>query len=418
MNYLKLFALLAVATMLPGVGIAHADDSDRLDRLEKQVEAFSAELEQRQYGDLFIPVGESAHGMGPAASKVYTSQGGLSIGGYGEALYQSFDDKTDSADFLRAILYFGYKYNEKWVLNTEIEIEHADEVYLEFGYLDYLHDPAFNFRAGMLLVPVGLVNELHEPNVFLSATRPTVENKIIPTTWRENGLGFFGDIGPVSYKTYLVNGLNGEAFGPDGLRGGRQKGSKAKAEDLAWVARVDYSPTPGVLLGGSFYTGSSGQDLDVSLDTTLYEGHLDWKWKGLDLRALAVKAEVDDTAELSRIIAREDLAEGEVLGADSTLDAVGEEMFGWYVQVGYDLLSLVDSGEKSLSPYIRYEEYNTQDKVPAGFSASGKYDVEILTTGINFKPLDEVVFKAEYQSIDNAAGSGEDQANLAMGYVF
>ena len=172
--------------------------------------------------------------MGPAASKIYAVEQGLSIGGYGETIYNHFEaaGKSDQFDNLRAVLYFGYKYNDKWVLNTEIEIEHGStskdgSVSSEFAYLDYLASDALNFRAGLMLVPVGLVNELHEPTVFLGARRPDVENRIIPSTWRENGVGIFGELAEgLTYKAYVVNGLKGENFSGKGLRGGRQKGPK------------------------------------------------------------------------------------------------------------------------------------------------------------------------------------------------
>ena len=357
--------------------------------------------------------------MGLRLPKFIIKRRGLSIGGYGEAFYTNYEgDKTDVSDFLRAILYFGYKFNDQWILNTEFEFEHAStgeegSVSVEFAYLDYLHSEALNFRAGLLLVPVGLVNELHEPGTFLGALRPTVENRIIPTTWRENGIGLFGDIGILSYKAYLINGLDGSGFSEKGLRGGRQKGSKAKSEDFAGVVRVDLAAMEGVTIGGSVYYGDSGQDLDVAATTQLVEGHLDVKKAGWSFRALAVQAEVDDAAGLSRILATS-AAEDGVTPADSEISAVGEEMFGWYVETGYDLLNLFDTGEKSITPFVRVEQYDTQDKVPAGFARSSSTDEEVITLGVNFKPIDEIVFKAEWQSFDKA----DDQFNLSMGYNF
>ena len=151
--------ILGVATAaLVLIGFSVTADAqsaeERIKRLEEQVVALTEEAERNKYGDIFTPIEGSVHGLGPAASKVYQKDQGLSIGGYGEAIYTDYDDeKVDTADFLRAILYFGYKFNDKWVLNTEIEIEHADEIFLEFGYLDYLHSDAVNFRAGLVLIP-------------------------------------------------------------------------------------------------------------------------------------------------------------------------------------------------------------------------------------------------------------------------
>ena len=307
------------------------------------------------------------------------------------------------------------------LLNTELEFEHAStdkegSVSTEFAYLDYLHSEAFNFRAGLVLIPVGIINEMHEPTTFLSAKRPDVENKIIPTTWRENGLGFFGRLSDsLSYKAYGVNGLKAEDFAPGGLRGGRQKGSKALAEDLAGVVRLDMTASPTLELGGSVYFGNSGQNLGVNVFTTLIEGHLRFQHERLQLRALATLASLDDVAELNRILAT-DAATG-TTPVDGDIESIGEKMFGWYVEAGLEVLS-GGEGQCSLTPFVRYEEYNTQDKTPAGFKVSGANDAEIITLGVALQPIEQIIFKADYQIKDNAAGSADDQANLAMGYVF
>jgi len=412
-------ALYAGATMMAGAQTTPTD-TERIAKLEEQVATLTGELEKDVFGDVIPELGDSKYGMGPAASKVYNQDQGLSIGGYGEGLYQNYDDsdKTDEADFLRAIIYLGYKFDEKWVLNTEIEFEHADEAYVEFAYLDYLYSDEINFRSGLLLVPVGIINELHEPTVFLSAKRPTVEQRIIPTTWRENGAGLFGDVGKVSYKLYVVNSLDGEDFTDQGLRGGRQKGSQAKADDFSVVGRLDLQVNTEVMVGGSAYYGDQGQDLDVDAETTLVEGHVVGEWGGLKVNALAVVAQVDGAGEFSRAIATRDLADGEVLPPDADLDAVGEEMVGWYVEVGYDLFAHRSKGEAALTPFVRYEELNTQDKMEDGFVANPKNDLDIVTFGLNYQPIDEVVFKVEHQFIEDGNDDSYDQTNLAMGYIF
>jgi hypothetical protein len=405
--------LAAMAILSNSALAADQTDGERIKALEDKVDALTQELERSQYGDIFTPIQGSKYGLGPAASKVYFADQGLSIGGYGEALYQNPEgDESAQADFLRAILYFGYKFSDKWVLNTEIEIEHADEVFLEFGYLDYLHSEALNFRAGMMLIPMGLVNELHEPTSFLSARRSDVESVIIPTTWRENGIGIFGDLGQVSYRAYVVNGLDGKDFSSKGLRGGRQKGSKASAEDLAFVGRLDWEPTAGILLGGSYYDGGSGQELGVDADTRIIEGHADLRRGPFQLRALYTQAELKDVAALNRLGA-------EAGTADLDIESIGETLSGWYVELGMDISDMIlGESEISITPFIRVEEYNTQEDIPAGFKQSGDNDVEIVTVGINVKPIHNIVFKADYQIVDTASNSGTDQLNLAMGYEF
>lgn len=401
--------------------------ADRMAELERQVEALAAEVERIKLQDVAIEPGETKFGLSPSASKVYFKESGVSIGGYGEMLYQNFEDpkKNDDWDFLRMILYVGYKYNERLILNTEFELEHASTdkkgyASVEFAYIDYLWRPELNLRGGVVLVPVGLLSEFHEPTTFFGARRPDIESRIIPSTWRENGVGVFGDIAGFSYKAYLVNGFKGEDFTAAGVRGGRQKASNALANDLAGVFRLDYTAINDLLVGASVYHGDSGQDLPFSVNTTIADVHLDWKWKGFSFRALGVVAELEGADDLSAYLSNKAAKKAEQEGKPApAFDPVGERMTGWYVEAGYDLFSVLrPEGTASLTPFVRFEAYNTQDKVPAGFTASGKNDVELTVLGINFKPIEEIVLKGEYQLYDDAADSLKDQWNLAMGYIF
>lgn len=410
----------APAATAPAVSPAPADGD-----LARRVDAIAAELERLDLGEAAAVADQSLYGLGPAASKVYRAGKGVSIGGYGEVIYQRPDDRRDDGtasgrtaevDFLRAIAYIGYKFDDHWVLNTEIEWEHANtgrggEVSVEFAYLDYLARPELNVRTGMVLLPMGFVNELHEPTTFVSTRRPGVESVIIPTTWRENGLGLFGDVGPFTYRTYVVNGLEGRNFTARGLRSGRQKGAFAKAEDLAWVGRLDYTGMPGLLAGVSAYVGDSGQGftqngITPSAGTSILEGHVEWRWRGLELRGLYAQAEVDDAAALNRALG--------LTGAAS----VGERLAGGYVQAAFDVFSVWGRGQQKLRPFVRYETYDTQDRVPAGYTANPANAIETLTLGVAWQPIDQVVFKLDFEDQDNDAGSGVDQLNLSLGYVF
>src|SRR6185369_13442584 len=283
-------------------------ESGRIVELERKLEVLAGEIEAMKIGEA-AQATVSEHGLGPAASKVYHAERGLSIGGYGEVLYQNFrSDRSSEIDLQRAVLYFGYKFDDKWVLNSEVEYEHGVGAEVEFAYLDYLRKPKMSFRAGRVLLPVGLINELHEPTVYLGANRPAIETLIIPTTWREDGFGLFGQAGPFSYRTYLLAGLNAEGFTSEGLVEGRQEGVESKADDIAWVSRLDYTGVPGLLAGGSVYAGDSGQGVRsvtgrrLGVATKLYEGHLEWKWRGLEFRALGVQAKIDDVAALNETL--------------------------------------------------------------------------------------------------------------------
>ncbi|MDP6369515.1 MAG: hypothetical protein QF615_07900, partial [Planctomycetota bacterium] len=202
---------LLVATL---GGHAVAQDTS-ITELERRIAILAEELEDLQLTDIMPAAEGSEFGLGPAASKVYRKEQGLSIGGYGEGRYRNYGGaaKDDVFDFYRAVLYFGYRFDEDWVFNSEIEMEHVNELSVEFAYLDWLGgSEALNARLGLMLLPLGLVNEYHEPTTFLAANRSIIESQLIPTTARENGVGIFGALGSWDYKLYLVNGMDGTGF--------------------------------------------------------------------------------------------------------------------------------------------------------------------------------------------------------------
>ena len=432
---LVLFLLLVAGllTQTQPISAQAQDDSTRIAELETQIEAITRDLEELTLGTAVVnPSERGAFGMAPAAGKVYTINQGVSIGGYGEVLYQGYagtkengdaSGKTAKLDAYRGIIYVGYKFNDKVLFNSEIEIEHgstglAGSASLEFAYLDYKLTDNFGLRAGLLLVPVGITNEVHEPPVWLGTIRPRSENKIIPTTWRESGFGFFGETDAFSYRAYLVNSLDGigggsagsKGFSSSGLRGGRQKGSKAIAENFSAVGRVDYTGTPGLMIGTSLYTGDQGHNSDlngreVSIGTTIWEGHIKYQGRGFDIQALTALASVDNADKLN-----------EMKGLTGS-GSVGEKMSGWYAQLGYDLL-FSSASEQALLPYVRYEAVNTQVDVPSGYSSSGSKDFNVTTIGLAWKPIGNTVFKTDYEIHSNASSSGINQFNVAIGWLF
>jgi len=397
-----------------------------LAELERRLAVLAEEVERLRLGEAAAPAPTGAQGrwgLAPAASKVYGAAPGVSLGGYGELVYEDpssrRQDGTRSGraaqlDFLRAVVYLGYKFDEHFVLNTEIEYEHGTtggnvgEVSVEFAYLDYLWRPEVNLRAGMVLLPVGLVNELHEPTVFHGTLRPAVERTLIPSTWRENGVGVFGEVGPLAYRAYVVNGMDASKFSAAGWRAGRQKGARARAEDLAWVGRLDYLGVPGLVAGGSLYTGGAGQEQPALVAagadprTTLVEVHIDWRWRALALRGLAARANLSDAAALNNAL--------KLTGTAS----VGSRMVGHYLEAAWDLLP----GRTALEPFLRWEELNTQDRVPAGFAANPANHTRILTLGASFRPIPQIVVKVDWQDVHTRARTGIDVVNLGIGYVF
>ena len=390
--------------------------------LGKQIEALSREIERLRIGAAATPVAsDAAPGFGPAASKVYRSRRGVSIGGYGEALYVDPSDRLDdgspsgetaSADLLRAVLYFGYKFDDRFLFNSEIEYEHAvageeaaGEVAVEFAYVDYKPSPRLGARGGLLLVPMGFINELHEPPIFFGGQRPEVERFIIPTTWREIGLGLYGDAGPVSWRAYLVTGLEAVGFtGSSGIRGGRQEGSEAVAEDLALTGRVDWVPTPGLLLGLSGFAGDAAQGT-AGVDRArviMWDAHAEWNWKGLHLRGLFVRTRLDDA-----------FAVGTVTG-----EAVGSQMNGYYGEAACNVLAMSPSTQQELSPFFRYEAYDTQAEMPSGSSADSGNDRSVRAWGLRYRPIPNVAIKADYLDRGDSADTATDSFQLALGWLF
>jgi hypothetical protein len=167
------------------------------------------------------------------------------------------------------------------------------------------------------------------------------------------------------------------------------------------------------LAGTSFYIGDSGQNNESALQpgttisalTTIWEVHAEYRAYGLWLRGLATLANVDDVVQIN---AAKDLTGDE---------SVGERLVGWYLEAGYDLLRSVRT-EHQLIPYARYEDLNTQDQVPEGFSANPATDQRILSVGAAWKPITNLVVKADYQFRGNQANTGVDQLNVSIGYLF
>lgn len=405
-----------------------ADDGERIDDLEEKVDVLAEEVGRLE--SIFAVPEELAlqsyHGLGPAASKVYKKDGGLSIGGYGENRIRSFhntgdDDRDNNYDQLRAVLYVGYKFNENWVLNSEVEYEHGgNELSVEFLTVDYIWRDELNFRAGNLLIPMGFVNEIHEPNFFFGAERPEVERQILPSTWHENGAGIWGRFADrLEYRAYVVNGFDAQSFSSVGLRGGRQGGAEAIANDFAFVGRFDLDVVTGLSVGGSVYTGQTGQEQEVAggnvpdAHTTIYELHAEYKAYGASLRGLWTEAFIDEAGRLSRVLGK------------ATTASIAQRMRGWYLEAGYNVMPLfLDAPRMSLEPFFRFERYDTQREVSdLGFDPDRSKDIDLYVAGIQWKPIPQIVFKLDYRHFELArtspgARDRADEVQGLVGYVF
>jgi hypothetical protein len=411
----------------PAVPVVAAPTAPAVAEQDRKIGVLATEVE-RLKSALVLPQNKelkSVYGLGPAASKVYQVERGLSLGGYGEFNFQKFvsdqQGKRDQFDLLRFVLYTGYKFSDRILLNAELEFEHAlsgggtitsdsGEVEVEFAYLDFMLWEAVNVRTGLLLVPVGFINEMHEPPFFHGVLRPEVERLVIPTTWREGGIGLFGTLAPgLEYRAYVLNGLNAKGFASSGIRGSRQSGNRALADDLAGTVRIQYTPFAGASIGGSMWAGDSGQDGDFDGEkpgafTLLWEAHAQLHYRGLELRTLGTFVSIDDADVLSRALE----------------DTIATDSFGFYAEIAYDVLPLVlPDTTHYLAPFFRYELFDTQDGVPHGFARVPGNDVQLYTIGLGYKPHPQVVLKLEYRNFNAGRERPRaDEVNVGAGFVF
>lgn len=380
---------------------------------------------------------KGAYGLGPAASKVYGLQRGLSIGGYGEANFNFVaKDKNgakNSADFVRFVLYVGYKFNDWIVFNSETEFEHATtsatvsssggSVSVEFATLDFLLDEMVNIRAGLVLVPVGFLNELHEPPFYFGNVRPPVELEVIPSTWRANGVGLFGELLPgLEYRTYGLTSFNAKGYTNQNLRGARQSGNRELANDWSWVARVDYTPTEGVLGGFSGYLGDQGQSQSYGTDTDdfgfykpgvftqIWELHTQIQKQGFWFRALGTYVNIHD----AQILSRDDFIQARTGG-----QPIANTMWGAYAEVAYDVMPwILDDTDQYLAPWFRYSWLDTQNNVPNGFVRDARQRRDYYEFGLQYKPIPQVVLKLDYHIQDRELGTAPDELRVGGGFIF
>jgi len=375
-------------------------------------------------------IDRSVSGLDENACKPYFVERGVTWGAFGSLLYQNFTTSGDAdtaanqpavASLSELFVYLGYRIDEHWVFNSSFGIEDAlagegenGQATVEFAYVDYSKRKEVGARGGLVLLPLGFLNERHEMNSFLGTLRPQTELRIIPTTWREAGGGVYGTAGPVEWRAFLTTGLDASGFtAEDGVAGGRQQGAEALASDLSLSARVDWTPlksdsTGTFLVGASAITGGTGQNMPGYPDGrfTLWDAHASYTWQGLWARALVTRSILSDAGEIG-------------LAIDPTGNTViGERMHGWYVEVGYDALTLMQGTKQSLMPFCRYESLNTQDEVAPGMSADPAADLTVKTCGVAWNPIRQVRLTVDASNYDNQARTAVDQVNMALGWAF
>ena len=285
-----------------------ADLAGRLELLERKMAEVLASGPVQAAGPGLTPV--AVAGNSQADNQGSTGETRLPVAGYMDFHLNKDAGESFRPDFHRFVLLFGHSFSERIKFWSELEVEHAlveggeesGEVALEQAYLDFLIKPAFNLRAGMMLTPVGILNERHEPPAFNGVERTFVETTIIPTTWRELGFGFTGDLGRgFRYRAYLTSSLDASRFDAEsGIGGGRTAGFDASFRNPAKVARLEYAGVRRLTLGTSVYSGHAGfRTPGVNPGVTIAEFDGRFSYRRLDLRGLFANTWVSQAGELN-----------------------------------------------------------------------------------------------------------------------
>ena len=327
-------------------------------------------------------------------------------------------------DVHRLVTLFGYQFSRKTQFVTEIEVEHVKEIFVEQAFVKHRLAKGINLKAGLLLVPMGFVNENHEPTFFYTVERPLSDKNIIPSTWREIGLGISGLIpkSSLKYQLYLLNnpiGYDGSSKikGSNGIRGGRQKGAESIITSFPGISgQLEYFGLDNSKLGLSIYHGKTNTSLynelsnDLSesanstidsstVKTTMFALHASYNKNQWSARLQYVINKFSNTAQYNTFT-----------GSD-----VPTLMHGYYVVVAYDILK---SQTLSFSPFLRYEHLNNHLSVDNNIVKNEALKQNIITFGLNYKPNPGVVFKLDYQIYDLGNDSNFKQFNTGVGVWF
>jgi hypothetical protein len=369
------------------------------------------------------------------AERLLQTDGNLKIGGYGSIDYNQPVDgdvrKTGVMDVHRFIMLLGYSFNDRTQFISEIEFEHVVEVYIEQAFLQHKINNFINFRAGLMLTPMGITNEYHEPNLFRGVERPFIDNHISPTTWREIGAGFMGYILPASlkYQAYLMNGFvsyNGQpVINGRGLRSGRQKGAESIFSTPNFAGKVEYFGIRGLNLGASVYAGNTQSTLYNNIDKNNNAAMaaadssvvginmlgLDARYStgGLQLKGQFYFTSLSNTDQYNLFTAK----------ADGTPNDVGSAHMGYYIEASYNLFRSLSNVKSVLSPFIRYEKWNTQHEMAQGFNANPSMEKQAIVTGIEWEMARGALLKADMQFVKSPADAKYVKAiNAGVGVMF
>ena len=266
-----------------------------------------------------------------------------------------------------------------------------------------------------MLIPMGIINEYHEPPTFMGVERPMLDKYIVPTTWREIGVGITGNLptANLKYQAYIVNGFSSYTDEPtlrgsDGLRNGRQKGAKSFMSSPNFTTKIEYYGFSGLNIGLSGYFGNTQSTLynDLEKNNANAVAHADssvvrismigldarYGKKGFHFRGQLNYANISNTDAYNNISN----------DADKTND-LGSALFGYYLEAGYNVFQSANSIKTELIPFIRYSEFDTHHKVEGELEKNDSYHRTVITTGLGWKVAPGAIFKADVQFLKTKA---------------
>ena len=414
---------------------AHADDAAlraEIDALRTEIAALKAEVRhiegERNSADA-TPTKASAPASADAAPvpQSAAAANATTLWGYGEMNYNHPTARAADAqaDLRRAVIGFSHAFDEATHVYGELEWEHAvasaddaGETEVEQLYIEHALAPAYGVRAGLMLVPLGLLNEHHEPTQYFGVERNFVETAIIPSTWREGGVAMYGntDFG-LSWNAGIGTGPDLGKWDPASGEGREsplgsihQELQLARARDPSLFAALNWTAIPGLNVGGGAFAGKIGQGADFAgKDARLLLGevHARWQTGPFDFSALYARGTISDTQALNLTFAGESTP-------------VPKAFWGGYAQGAWRALAW---GESNLTPFVRYEQFNTgaaYAEQPLGVSTPALPTEKVWTAGINYYLNPNVVFKFDYQDFnrDDAELGYGNRFNLGIGYQF
>ena len=359
----------------------------------------------------------SAQTAQPSGSR----EGVPTLSGYMEVHLNKEQDLPAEADLHRFVLMVGHSFTDRIKFWSEVEVEHAfvegaeesGEVAIEQAYVDLMLHRRFNLRAGMVLIPVGIVNERHEPPTFHGVERTFVDSVIVPTTWRDIGFGAIGDLGRgFSYRAYVVPGLDATGFTADeGIKDGRQQGGHADASDPAVTGRLEFR-RGGLTTGGSFWYGGSGFGL-TRLDIeppTVGVSSLDARYRRgrHELRGQWSMVNIGSAGDLNRALQLQ----------SGNSPNIASRLLGAYGEVATRVSP--DSWQHEVVAFGRYELFDTQNKMPEGFLPLEEFQRSALVVGATYFPDPDVAFKFDVVRERNKSSvvNAPWRVNLGVGWWF